>query len=138
MSAAKPPAPAPAPCGSCPYRRDVPAGVWAPEEYAKLPGYDLPTAEQPVPLFYCHQSDGRLCAGWVGCHDMDNSSAIRIAVCFGKLDDDALHAIGEYRTDVPLFESGAEAAAHGMSGVLDPDTRARRTITRLVKKGVAQ
>lgn len=25
------------PCGTCPYRRDVPAGIWHGEEYAKLP-----------------------------------------------------------------------------------------------------
>ena len=44
------PAPQPAknPCGSCPYRKDVPSGVWAVSEYLKLVEYDRPTGEQPV------------------------------------------------------------------------------------------
>lgn len=35
------------PCHSCPYRRDVPSGVWATEEYDKLLPYDADTASQP-------------------------------------------------------------------------------------------
>ena len=30
----------PKPCASCPYRCDVPSGVWHPDEYAKLEVYD--------------------------------------------------------------------------------------------------
>lgn len=37
---------APKPCASCPYRRDVPEGVWHPEEYSKLRAYDGSTGEQ--------------------------------------------------------------------------------------------
>lgn len=33
------------PCSACPYRVDVPAGVWAREEYDKLDPYDLPTPD---------------------------------------------------------------------------------------------
>jgi hypothetical protein len=33
--------PAPKPCESCPYRKDVPSGVWSEGEYRKLPQYDL-------------------------------------------------------------------------------------------------
>jgi hypothetical protein len=36
-------APTKYPCPSCPYRKDVPSGVWAPEEYDKLPAYDNDT-----------------------------------------------------------------------------------------------
>jgi hypothetical protein len=138
VSTLPPPAPGPRPCSSCPYRRDVPAGVWHPDEYAKLPPYDAGTGDQPIGLFYCHQTDGRLCAGWCGTHDMDNALAVRFGAYTGILDPDTLHAIGEYRTDVPLFASGQEAADHGMSGVAEPGDKARRTIARLVKKGVAQ
>lgn len=46
--------PAPQPCASCPYRRDVPSGIWAAEEYAKLPAYDADTPFQPPHLFLCH------------------------------------------------------------------------------------
>ena len=42
------------PCATCPYRRDVPAGIWHPTEYAKLAEFD----ESPGPLktFLCHNS----------------------------------------------------------------------------------
>lgn len=65
--------PAPKPCASCPYRRDVPSGVWHPDEYTKLRRYDEDTSQQPAGLFICHQTDAendarRVCAGWVGCH----------------------------------------------------------------------
>lgn len=53
-------APAKNPCGSCPYRRDVPSGIWSEEEYDKLPQYDLPTGDQPPNVFLCHQQNGRL------------------------------------------------------------------------------
>jgi hypothetical protein len=124
--------PAISPCGSCPYRRDVPSGVWAPDEYAKLPPYDDETWEQPAGMFLCHQQDGRLCAGWVGCHDMDESLAIRLAA--GSLSEDDLEAIRSYESPVPLFASGAEAAAHGLAAVEAPDEDAVRTIRKLSRR----
>jgi hypothetical protein len=78
--------PAAHPCGSCPYR-DVPSGIWAPEEYGKLPEYDRPTAEQPTQVFCCHQQPGRLCAGWCGCHDMAETLAVRLWAALGRLED---------------------------------------------------
>lgn len=128
------PGPGKAPCGSCPYRRDVPAGVWEADEYAKLPPYDGETFEQimkgATALFFCHQQDGCLCAGWVGCHDMRHNLAVRLNQVAPETFD--------YQSPVPLFASGAEAAAHGLSGVAEPDARARRAIERLAKKREAQ
>lgn len=126
--------PAKRPCGSCPYRRDVPSGVWADEEYAKLPPYDQPTHEQPMAAFFCHQQDGRLCAGWVAVHDMVESIGLRLAVLAGHVDADDLDAILDYETDVPLFASGAEAAEHGRREVDVPGAQAVRTIQRLERK----
>lgn len=59
--------PAPSPCSSCPYRRDVPSGLWGANEYAKLRDYDNPTWAQPPGIFQCHQTGAdddkaRLCA----------------------------------------------------------------------------
>lgn len=120
------PGPGKAPCGSCPYRRDVPAGIWEAHEYAKLPPYDRETWEQPFALFFCHQQDGCLCAGWVGCHDTANLLSMR------------LHPVAPetftYESPVSLFASGAEAALHGMSGVASPDIRARQTIAKLERR----
>ncbi|MGV1682932.1 DUF6283 family protein [Sphingopyxis sp. NJF-3] len=120
------PCPGKAPCGSCPYRRDVPAGIWHPEEYAKLPRYDGETWEQSPSLFFCHQQDGNLCAGWVGCHDADHLLAFRM----NRVDP----SVFTYASPVPLFASGREAAEHGLLGVSAPDRRARQAIGKLQRK----
>lgn len=129
------PGPAKKPCVSCPYRRDIPAGVWAEHEYLKLPGYDGETWEQAfkgaVGVFYCHQRTGNLCAGWVGCHDMDNNLAVRLAASNGKA---VAEETFDYESPIPLFGSGAEAAAHGLSGVENPGEEARRLVAKLAKK----
>lgn len=109
-------APAAVPCPTCPYRRDVPPGVWHPSEYRKLAGYDGDVPDHVTAgafaLFFCHLRDGRLCAGWVGCHDMGSMLAVRLHARKVNLD-----AVYGYVSPVPLFASGADAAAHGMSGV---------------------
>jgi len=119
------------PCASCPYRRDVPSGVWEAHEYDKLCGYDGDTAAQAMAgafeAFFCHAKDGHLCAGWVGCHDMHENLAIRLR---GDLDYDT---ILNYRSPVPLFTSGAEAAAHGKRDIASPGPAARRKIGQLVR-----
>lgn len=129
-----PPCPAAAPCGSCPYRRDVPSGVWVEEEYAKLPPYDRPTGEQPIGVFFCHQQDGRVCAGWAGCHDMDENLALRFAVAGGTMSVEDSEAIKAYVSAVPLFSSGQEAADHGRAEIKAPSIDAVRTIQRLERK----
>ena len=85
------------PCGSCPYRRDVPSGIWSAEEYDKLPEYDGETWEQPPGVFMCHQRDGRLCGGWLQTHDADHLLALRIARVAPSAYD--------YASDVPTFSS---------------------------------
>ncbi len=121
------PRPSAAPCGSCPYRRDVPSGIWDATEYLKLPGYDGSTGDQlmagATALFFCHRNDGALCAGWVGCHDMDHAIALR------------LHRVHpstfEYDSPVPLFESGREACLHGLRDIEAPGPAALAVIAKL-------
>lgn len=129
--------PAKNPCGSCPYRKDVPSGVWKPEEYEKLPPYDGETFEQPPGLFLCHRQDGHACAGWVATHDMHESLAFRLA-CLQGVDEGAtdewVDSFLDYTTDVPLFASGQEAHDHGMAEVAKPGPKARKVIDR-VKAG---
>lgn len=132
--------PARRPCGTCPYRRDVPSGVWAPSEYEKLPRYDAPTGHQPTGMFVCHltERDGmlhRVCAGWAGCHDGDELLALRIAV------SDSVRVISPethrltvlYESPVPLFASGAEAAAHGMRDMETPSAGAVDAIEKILR-----
>ncbi len=134
-SAVKPPATSP--CGSCPYRRDVPSGIWAAEEYKKLPAYDQDTAYQPAGVFLCHQVNGHMCAGWVGCHGASNLLALRLAAAYGHLPDDDLDAALSYESPVPLFATGQEAADHGLADLEHPDDRARKAIDKLTRRRAA-
>lgn len=124
--------PADRPCGSCPYRRDVPSGVWHPEEYEKLPEFDKPTGEQPPTVFLCHRQNGRACSGWCGTHDMQESLGLRLASAMGRIEDP--DAFLDYETEVPLFESGAEAAEHGLREVEAPGDDAQRVMTKLLRQ----
>lgn len=121
-----------APCKSCPYRRDVPSGVWDADEYAKLSGYDGDITAQlqagAVGLFLCHQQDGNLCAGWLACHGGGSLLAMRLHG--GTVAPEAWR----YATRIPVFESGAQAAAHGIADVPHPGARAKTVIARLVRK----
>jgi hypothetical protein len=117
------------PCESCPYRRDVPSGIWAPEEYAKLQAYDLGTAWQPPQMFYCHTSPDFVCTGWAVCHSKAKRGHELLAVRIAESMHDAELMIPE--TAVPLFASGAEAAVHGMRDIKRPGWRAIRMTRKI-------
>uniref|UniRef100_UPI003899F30B DUF6283 family protein n=1 Tax=Pigmentiphaga litoralis TaxID=516702 RepID=UPI003899F30B len=125
----RPAGPRPRPCASCPYRRGVPSGVWDAAEYVKLPAYDLPLSEQPPAAFRCHQGDGSICSGWLGHRNPEDLLAVRLGVIRGRLHPSCL----EYRTDVPLFGSGADAAAHGTAELTAPNKAAQAVIAKLIR-----
>lgn len=129
-------APHPRPCESCPYRKDVPSGIWDASEYRKLPAYDEPTPYQPMGVFMCHQGNGHVCSGWVGCHDMNNTLAMRIAASRHELDEATIDAILDYESPVELWASGQEAADHGLADVDAPDGDAQRLIGKLSRRAV--
>lgn len=120
-----------APCGSCPYRKDVPSGVWDPAEYDKLPAFDGEMAEQllkgGIGVFMCHQQDGKLCAGWVGCHGANNLVALRMV-------SNVARSVWRFRSPVALFQSGAEACAHGKRAIRRPGAAAKRMVAKLTQK----
>lgn len=115
------------PCGSCPYRRDVPSGIWSAEEYAKLPRYDLETPEQPTGVFLCHQRDGCLCGGWIMSHKRHHLLSLRLAAMRGDLDP----AVWSYAPEVEVFGSGQEAAWHGLQDIAAPGPEAQRVMRGL-------
>lgn len=125
--------PAARPCESCPYRTDVPSGVWAASEYAKLPLYDLPTPLQPTALFLCHQNNGRVCAGWCGAHDGEQLLALRAAGSRDDMAGDDVLAAMAYISPVPVFPSGADAARHGTAEIDNPGPAARRLVEKIVR-----
>jgi hypothetical protein len=122
------------PCGSCPYLRRVPSGVWAPEEYVKLRQYDGDIVEQVVSggtrVFHCHTDTAEVCAGWAGHRDPADLLAVRLGIADGRLDP----AILDYAPVVPLFGSGAEAADHGLRDVEAPGAEARRAIDKIERR----
>jgi hypothetical protein len=118
------------PCSSCPYRRDVPSGLWSAHEYDKLYLYDEPTSDQPHGLFMCHATPEFLCNGWAVCHENRGHEyelfALRIARFSGSVDVPP--------PAVPLFSSGAEAAAHGKAGIEEPSDKTIEVAERLRRK----
>jgi len=124
------------PCGSCPYRRDTPSGMWTRDEYEKLPPFDRPTWEQPPSAFFCHQQTGELCAGWVGCHDMDGSLGLRLAAACDAITPAQYDEALDYVCKVPLWASGQEAHDHGVADVDEPSDDAVRAMERLRRKGL--
>jgi hypothetical protein len=119
------------PCKTCPYRRDVPSGLWAKEEYKKLPTYDGEVFEQleknALGRFDCHQRDGHMCAGWIAVHGAANLLALRLT-------RNVAPEVFEYKSPVPVFGSGAEAAKHGMRDIKKPGPEALKAIARLNRK----
>lgn len=112
------------PCAACPYRKDVASGVWAAEEYDKLPPYDAPTAEQPMAVFKCHATPEFACHGWAVCHTSRGHEYDLLALRLTGINEIPPAA-------VPLFSSGAEAAEHGRRDVARPKKHARQTMEKL-------
>jgi hypothetical protein len=111
----------------------VPSGVWDASEYAKLPEYDKETWEQPQAAFHCHQGDGSVCAGWLGYGNPTDLLAVRIGISAGAMDP----SCADYTTDVPLFDSGQEAADHGVRDINGPSAEAWDVIRKVSRiKGV--
>lgn len=124
------------PCASCPYRQDVPSGVWSREEYLKLPDYDGSILHQlmrgAMGMFMCHQRDGRLCAGWLACHGAGQLAAMRfVAVNEPEVDP----RVWDYDCETPLWASGEEACEHGLRDIEAPGREALAMMETLIGKG---
>lgn len=132
-------APAPKPCASCPYRRDVPSGVWAAAEYDLLERYDGELWEQPEGLFQCHQNDrgsdrAQLCAGWVACHGPRELLGVLLAAATARMTPDEVVKTLDYHTDVPVFSSGLEAAEHGRRDIDYPSDEAIEMCAKIARR----
>lgn len=125
------------PCTSCPYRKDVPSGVWHKSEYEKLREYDEPprgSSEIPATaLFLCHQTpeigQQTACRGWLTVHC--ESVAVRLAVLKGDVTPEQVYA----EVKEPLYKSGNEAADAGIKQIKRPGKKARKIVARLAGKG---
>lgn len=117
------------PCVSCPYRCDVPAGLWDVIEYFKLLDYDEATGDQPTSTFLCHDADRDtvLCRGWWEVHG-EELLAVQLLQGHGCVE------MPENECAVPCFPSGFDAAAHGLSGLDDPGIAACRMYEKLKQR----
>jgi len=84
-------------------------------------------------VFLCHDDDreNTICRGWFDTHDRDNLLALRLAFSRGHLDPSVLDMS---KSDVPVFDSGAEAMINGLMNVEDPSPEAQRLIVKLLNK----
>lgn len=125
----------PSPCKTCPYRCDVPSGIWAAEEYAKLPAYDAETFGQPPALFMCHTSQGGLCTGWLQSHANRDHRFDLLALRFARnIDHKAVSAVCLMEPLVKLFKTGAAAARHGMKAIANPSQKAKSAMAQITSK----
>lgn len=119
------------PCASCPYRKNVPSGIWDQSEYDKLPGYDGEMhVQSATAVFMCHQQDGCVCSGWLAHREPADMLAVRIGLMSGQMDMACL----DYATDVELFDSGAAAAEHGRRDIERPSPAAISVMNKIEHK----
>lgn len=125
------------PCPSCPYRRNCPSGVWDTSEYQKLPEYDNETFAQPVGVFMCHDAkDGHtMCRGWLDVHPKEHLLSLRLAAGRGLISPDVIDLPP---SGVPVFETGAAAAEHGLAEIEDPGDQALHVIDKLARRKAQQ
>lgn len=114
-------------CEACPYRRDVPSGVWSEEDYEKLPPYDADTGSQPTAVFACHATPKLLCHGWAVVGG-ERLLALRLRCVFSG------ESLEIPEPSTPLFPSGTAAAKHGLRDLKRPKSKARAAMQRLLKK----
>jgi hypothetical protein len=125
------------PCLSCPYRLDCPSGVWHESEYLKLAEYDLPTSEQPMGPFLCHDGDREsvLCRGWFDVHRNQEGEhdvmGLRIGFMQGRVTEADME-LPPCKT--PLHASGLAACEAGMEDIEQPSRRAVELMGKLSKK----
>lgn len=99
----------PRPCSQCPWRSDIPVGVFPAEAFRLSAGTAYDASNR---TFCCHMSgiDGaRTCAGFL-LANADNNVAVRISLMRGHIDMD------EIDSPYPLYRSYREMAeANGVS-----------------------
>jgi hypothetical protein len=124
-------------CGTCPYRRDTPSGVWSAEEYEKLREYDreFPPA---LAVFWCHQynATGRptVCRGWLSTHR--DHPAVRLGLALGALNPEDVAGIGE-ESDT-YYGTGTEACEAGLRDIENPSDAARKKVMDLIRRGAGR
>jgi len=115
------------PCLACPYRIDVPSGVWSWSEYEKLRPYDNPTGEQPFEPFACHAGPDQLCNGWAVCHTTRGNEHDLLSLRLIGYPDIPV-------SKIPLHASGNDAADFGQQDIEEPTDEAKVVVDKLMQR----
>jgi hypothetical protein len=105
---------APEPCGSCPYRRDVPVDTWDACEFERVLEHDR--NEVGGSVFGCHKfrlrpKEADVCAGWFLDQQKRGYPSIRLRMLLMKCTEEPKVTDGGH----PLYESIEEmCAANGV------------------------
>lgn len=115
----------PNPCSTCPYRRDVPSGIWDREEYEKLPQWDHEMAFAGT--FLCHTDPAAICRGWMEVHERNMS--VRLAMFRVEWTE-----ANRKPTKIPLYRSGLAAMRAGLRALARPSGDAKKAITSILER----
>lgn len=120
------------PCPACPYVQSTASGIWAREEYEKLPKYDPGQFIPDMSVFQCHHTSEKkslICQGWLDCHGADELIGIRLAHIQGRIPDDFDYEPSE----AVVYASGQEAMEFGVRDIENPSDEALEQIDQLSK-----
>ena len=106
------------PCKFCPYRKDVPSGVWSSSEYEKLLRYDNETMYQPMHRFACHNDPELACTGWLAVSMQSNHAHESLALRIRPVD------VSSFAPDTEFFQTHTEACVHGLRDIDNPSQEA--------------
>lgn len=76
-----------------------------------------------------------MCRGWLDVHPKEHLLSLRLAAGRSMIDP---AVIDLPPSGVPVFESGAAAAEHGMTEIEDPGEQALHVINKLSKRKAGQ
>lgn len=119
------------PCGSCPYLRSTPVGLWDQAEFDNLRKQDAdPMAGK---TFGCHLRDGSLCRGWLADQKRRGvpSIRLRLALCFDERAGETFSAVDE--KDPDLYASIEEMCEANQGAEFPAHDRAAQKLLRRVQ-----
>ena len=115
------------PCGTCPYRRSTPLGVWYASEYERLQRED---GEQFGSVFGCHAYDGTICRGWLADQKRRGVPCITLRLRLTRRGQDADTFAGVDENDPDLYCSIAEMVRANEARAFPGRNRKARALKR--------
>lgn len=140
-----------APCGTCPYRRSTPVGVWDQYEYDKLRAMDAIDPQEAMArsaageeislrkllgvIYNCHLNDGTICRGWLADQKRRNIPSIALRLELTRRPELVQTLEKVDATDPDLYDSVAEMCAANAEQPFPADNPKARKLLRLKQRG---